>query len=182
MGVVIGTALMASPAASHFGTVSHLWKKHVRPKADDRYLRATIQPGETVRGTIGAQETVDADDVEVAANASLPRAAKFALNDGHVTVNNTPEDTGDCNGSVENPTAKPGWVCIYPYFDENIGVLTGYIWGGGDGEVKWGFQASGNSEDPGTTAFFATWAYKAPAHAPALARAASCAGLEAGGC
>jgi hypothetical protein len=38
LGVVIGTVLMATPAGSHIGTVTHLWNKHIKPRADARYL------------------------------------------------------------------------------------------------------------------------------------------------
>jgi hypothetical protein len=39
LGVLIGT-LLITPAGAHVGDqVSHLWKKHIRPKADDRYYK-----------------------------------------------------------------------------------------------------------------------------------------------
>ena len=39
-GIAIGTTLTATPVYSHVGgTVGHLWKKHIRPKADTRYVR-----------------------------------------------------------------------------------------------------------------------------------------------
>jgi hypothetical protein len=170
IGVAIGTILVATPAGSHIGSVTHLWESHIKPKADDRYLQRTIQAGRTVRGTIGNEETVAGADVEVSANASLPGAAPFALDDAHVTVDGTPEDTGQCNGTVSNPTAAAGWVCIYLYYESGVGAAEGYIWGGGDGDVKWGFQASAFSLGAGPTGWFGTWAYKAPANAPALIR------------
>lgn len=74
-----------------------------------------IQAGRTVRGTIGAEDRVGIGD-EVSANASLPGLAPFALDDDHVTIDGTSEDTGKCTGSVANPTAAAGWVCIYPYY------------------------------------------------------------------
>ena len=43
-GVAIGIAIAATPAASHIGSVTHLWNHHIRPKADARYSRVlTIQ-------------------------------------------------------------------------------------------------------------------------------------------
>jgi hypothetical protein len=42
IGVSLGTMLTATPVYSHVGgTVSHLWAKHIRPKADVRYANAT---------------------------------------------------------------------------------------------------------------------------------------------
>jgi hypothetical protein len=38
LGVAIGAVLVATPAASHIGTVTHLWNKHIKPRADKRYL------------------------------------------------------------------------------------------------------------------------------------------------
>ncbi|MDQ3670600.1 MAG: hypothetical protein M3377_10040, partial [Actinomycetota bacterium] len=39
-GIAIGTTLTATPVYSHVGgTVTHLWIKHIRPKADTRYAR-----------------------------------------------------------------------------------------------------------------------------------------------
>ena len=54
-GMAIGLVLAGSPAGAHVGgTVNHLWG-HLKPKADARYDRPTVEPGETVRGTIGGQ-------------------------------------------------------------------------------------------------------------------------------
>jgi len=182
LGVVVGVVLMATPAASHIGSVTHLWNTHIKPKADARYLQRTIQAGRTVRGTIGNEEQVAAGGVEVSANASLSGVAPFALNDGHVTIDGTSEDTGKCNGSVANPTATAGWVCIYPYYTINVDSAEGYIWGGGDGEVRTGFQASIFSVAGGSAGFFATWAYKAPSSPPAKIVAPRACRNEGGGC
>jgi hypothetical protein len=40
-GVAIGVAIVATPAASHIGSVTHLWNHHIKPKADKRYVRAS---------------------------------------------------------------------------------------------------------------------------------------------
>ena len=46
IGVAIGVVLMATPAAGHIGSVTHLWNHHIKPKADARYSRVlTIQNG-----------------------------------------------------------------------------------------------------------------------------------------
>jgi len=39
-GVTIGW-LTFQPAVGHIGTVGHLWREHIRPKADARYLQNT---------------------------------------------------------------------------------------------------------------------------------------------
>jgi hypothetical protein len=42
IGVALGVSMMATPAAGHVGgTVGHLWTKHIRPLADQRYYKKT---------------------------------------------------------------------------------------------------------------------------------------------
>ena len=60
LGVVIGTVLMATPAGSHIGTVTHLWNAHIKPKADARYVRTpskyVVANGSgPITGTLGAR-------------------------------------------------------------------------------------------------------------------------------
>jgi hypothetical protein len=38
IGVLLGAALI-TPALAHYGTLGHLWKEHIRPKADARYVQ-----------------------------------------------------------------------------------------------------------------------------------------------
>jgi hypothetical protein len=120
-----------------------------------------LQSGETVYGTVGAQVRAPAASVETAANAQLPIPAPVALTDATVTVDGG-EDTTTCTGTNANPTAPPGNVCIYPYSQSNAETVRGWIWGGGDGSVRWGFQLSWGSVAAGDTSVFATWAYTAP--------------------
>jgi hypothetical protein len=40
-GIAVGAVLFATPAASHIGSVAHLWNEHIKPKADARYLQNT---------------------------------------------------------------------------------------------------------------------------------------------
>ncbi|MGH3039302.1 MAG: hypothetical protein ACRDLZ_07855 [Gaiellaceae bacterium] len=52
LGIVLEIALTASPATSHVAGWTHNWKKHVRPKADARYLPGGNLPrGRTIRGS-----------------------------------------------------------------------------------------------------------------------------------
>ena len=160
-GMVIGVALAGTPAAAHFGgSVGHLWS-HLRPWADARYDRPTVEPGETIRGTIGAQ-VVATTGQEWGFNAQLPRAAPVALDDAHVVVNGADEPSPVCTGTSVAPTASPGYVCIYPYSTGGLtaGANAGAIWG--TGTDKWGFQVSLNASSTGEVYWFANWAYRAP--------------------
>ncbi len=41
LGILIGMGVAGTPAGAHVGgTVSHLWKTHIKPKADTRYANA----------------------------------------------------------------------------------------------------------------------------------------------
>ena len=49
-GVAIGIAIAATPAASHIGTVTHLWNHHIKPKADVRYVNEGCKSGTVAYG------------------------------------------------------------------------------------------------------------------------------------
>jgi hypothetical protein len=160
-GIAIGVVLAGSPAGAHVGgTVNHLWG-HLKPKADARYDRPTVEPGETIRGTIGGQVETESTG-EWGFNAQLPRAAPVALDDAHVVINGVDELTPVCTGTSVNPTASPGYVCIYPYSTGGFTPLPtgGGIWGVGTN--KWGFQVSLQATLIGEVYWFANWAYRAP--------------------
>ena len=57
-GALLSAALI-TPAIAHNGSVAHLWQKHVKPKADVRYLQNTkVYVSETV--SVAAAYTVTA--------------------------------------------------------------------------------------------------------------------------
>jgi hypothetical protein len=159
LGVAIGTMIMATPASGHFRrSINHIWS-HIRPKADARYDRPTVKRLETIRGTIGGQVVSSVAD-EWGFNAQLPRAARAGLDDAHVTIDGVDEASGECPGTAANPTALPGYVCMYPYSVADMTPNAGYIWGSGDG-TNWGFQASVDADLAETGVWwFANWAYK----------------------
>jgi hypothetical protein len=183
-GVAIGVAIVATPAASHIGSVTHLWNHHIKPKADARYDMPTVKKLETIRGTVGEQ-VISTGAGEWGFSASLPRQARVGLDDAHVTIDGVDEASGECPGTSDNPTAKPGYVCIYPYSVFNMTPNAGYIWGGGD-ESRWGFTASVDADGAGTSYWIANWAYKGtngPAASRPVARTSSgCSTTGEGGC
>jgi hypothetical protein len=134
------------------------------PGAPGRSALTPLASGETIRGTIGVRENGLAAGNELAATASFPIPATVALDDAHVTVDGEDEASGECTGTATNPTAAPGYVCMYPWFRTNLqDGDTGFIWGtdAAAGE-KWGFQVSVNALAAGPAVFFANWAYTAP--------------------
>jgi hypothetical protein len=120
----------------------------------------TLSSGMTVRGTIGERQNNLLAGQEIGATASLPVPAPVALDDAHVAVDGVDDPTGACAGSSTNPTAAPGYVCIYPWYTLNTepGPL-GYIWGSvALANAKYGFQLSFRALANGSTALFANWA------------------------
>ena len=54
VGIAIGVVMVATPAASHIGSFTHLWNTHIKPKTDARYSRVlTIQNS----GVVGFNQT-----------------------------------------------------------------------------------------------------------------------------
>src|SRR4029453_8427462 len=92
-------------------------------------------------------------------------SATVALDDAHVTVDGNDESAGECPGTATNPTAAPGFVCVYPWFVENVEAASpdGVIWGADAAAAeKWGFQVTILAAAAGSTTLFANWAYTAP--------------------
>jgi hypothetical protein len=56
-GVAIGIAIAATPAASHIGSVTHLWNHHIKPKADKRYVNEGCKSGTIKYGGVCYETT-----------------------------------------------------------------------------------------------------------------------------
>lgn len=168
--------------------------------APGRSALSGLGPNETIRGVVGDQFQVPAgSELPVTATATFPIPVPFGVDDPHVVVDGYYDETrldnpNQCTGSAAEPTAPPGFVCIYPYYTENVvcdpppadvtecgtqpsGIVSG---SGLEGKQKWGFQVTwaGACEYEYTrlcelpaysTSFFANWAYTAPADTPAPA-------------
>ena len=74
-GVAIGTVLMATPAAGHIGSVSHLWNHHIKPKADQRY-DMRYRRSFASRGTVGDEGCCHDARRTAAVQTSLHGAAR----------------------------------------------------------------------------------------------------------
>ena len=167
VGAVIGMVMIATPAGAHVGgTVTHLWNKHIRPKADARYVKlsspqAPLRSGVTIRGVIGGDfHASAASDWRVL--QSFPIPSPIVLPNERVDVDGQDEVSNRCTGTVSTPTAPPGVVCIYL---ENSGNASGFFGYGAPnastGSVR-GFMLNWNAPAAGDTFVNASWAYKAP--------------------
>jgi hypothetical protein len=178
--------------------------------APGRSALSGLGPNETIRGSVGDQFQVPkGSEFPVAATATFPVPIPFGVDDPHIVVHGVFSDPNDpdkgqwgyydeerldnphqCTGSAAEPTAPPGFVCIYPYSTENIACdpppkdvtecgtqPAGIVFGSSlEGKQKWGFQVTwageckyqyGLCEKPAySTSFFANWAYTAPADTP----------------
>lgn len=150
-----------------------------------------VLSGRTIRGVIGGDfpaipagpSTDCINNCSWAGYASLPFPARVALTDGDVLVDNTTWVSGDtgqtqptldasevaspvtCTGTVDNPTAPAGKVCIYIAGGDNAEDVAGYSVVPGTGGSKYGFKLHWVSNGPGSaqnTFIDAVWAYTAP--------------------
>jgi hypothetical protein len=127
------------------------------------FSRKTIPSGTTVYGVVGGQYNATAGGQEFGQSASLPAVAPVGLVDNHVNVKGGfDDDPTNCTGTALDPTAAPGYVCIYPYYSTNAETINGAVWGGSGEPNPWGFTFGFFSSGAGASAVFATWAYTAP--------------------
>jgi hypothetical protein len=96
-------------------------------------------------------------------DASLPRPANTVIHDGDVKVVGAGSgDTGDsftCSGSVTNPTAPKGKVCIYLLNSGNAANIRGVTPAPGTGGSRFGFKLIWDATGNGDTFVDAVWAY-----------------------
>jgi hypothetical protein len=58
VGIAVGSLFAATPVYSHVGeTVGHLWRDHIRPRADERYVQRITAQSRYVRVAYGTTRT-----------------------------------------------------------------------------------------------------------------------------
>jgi len=135
----------------------------------------TVPAGKTIRGAVGgdfASETAGGDWGVI---VSLPLKARNDLTDGDVHVNvstwvdaggqtapTTTDTNAGCTGTVANPSAPAGDVCIYVTGGDNAADLFGYSVVPGTGGSAYGFKLNFTSVLAGDSYIDAVWAYTAP--------------------
>ena len=137
--------------------------------------KLALLPGDTIRGAVGADFNADAPVFDYGVIASLPIPATNALTDNDVFIQvdtwsttgtqakpaTTDGDAG-CSGSLAEPTAPAGKVCVYVAGGDNATDVNGYSIVPGAGGSPYGFKLAWTAPDPGDTFIDAVWAYKAP--------------------
>jgi hypothetical protein len=135
---------------------------------------SSIPSGTTVKGLFGDSDIATDTDESAALNigVSFPVPAPVDLTDDNVNFAGMPnefaaDDDSTCTGTVANPTAPSGKVCIYVdgFIGKNNASLgTALNNGGPAGSNKYGFiiLVSGNTNNPSRATIEGTWAYTAP--------------------
>src|SRR5262245_52196826 len=96
MGILIGLMLTSTPAMSHVAGWLHNWTQHIRPRADQRYLRVstTLKPGQSLTGVYsawGSPSGYMGTDI----NYRIPLAQALPAEDVHFIAEGVPT-TAEC--------------------------------------------------------------------------------------
>jgi hypothetical protein len=118
---------------------------------------APLARGETIRGVVHvAGESTKAG--ELAEGISFPIASPRAVDSDHVDVDSLEEFEDRCTGSVDNPTAPTGVVCVYIEDRSGVEEVRGVGAPGFDGSA-FGFGLAYRTTGAGHQAISGTWAY-----------------------
>jgi hypothetical protein len=160
-GIMIGVVMVGTPAGAHVSSWAHNWKKHIRPKADARYLPGKNLPsGKPMRGVFMIGET-SAGGLTFGENSfSFPRPLASAPVPHYVAEGAVPPAA--CPGSNDNPQARPGHLCVYENDSGNLGSFT--ILNpttNTAGASRWGFMVQTTNSGAGLFYSNGTWAVTA---------------------
>ena len=167
IGLVVAIAFMAPPAGAHFrSSINHIWH-HIQGKADKRYFRyeANVPQRKTLTGIweASAIATGNNDFAEDAISFTLPLSQAPTVK---VVPTNGPLPPG-CSGTLTNPDAAPGNLCIFVGWNTNTDT-PGNIGGtfkaetGGAGATRNGTVVFVNSAAAGLVETGGSFAVTAP--------------------
>jgi len=120
VAVTVVSALAPAPASAHYeASIRHLWR-HIRAKADARYLQ--LNEVRTLRGQyLLAKETASAAGEIVSGDISFGLTLSAAPTRHVISSGGTPP--AECPGTTAMPEALPGHLCIYEAHSNNAGTL-----------------------------------------------------------
>lgn len=136
-----------------------------------------IPQGTTIYGVVGGDFYSGSANTTWGTVASLQAVAPTTFSDQLVVIKNNPEVDNECGnatclhseelsyaayctGDATNPTASPGWICIYPTVDVNAAGLRAMSLPTDNG--RYGFALRWTASNTGRTLFRGVWAYTAP--------------------
>jgi len=138
----------------------------------------TIPAGTSVYGAVGGDFHSGSSAGEWGATASMMGIPPVSFNNTLVVIRNNSNVDNNCangstclsneelsyqqycGGSVEAPSASPGWICIYPTAAVNATQLRALAVPNGTG--SYGFTVKWVTATSGPTIFRGVWAYTAP--------------------
>jgi hypothetical protein len=171
-GIALGVVIMGTPAGAHVSGWAHNWKKHVKPKADKRYLPSntnSLPRRKTITGTYYMLEP-EGDTAYVGVPVSFGWKLS-AVPANRVVIPEGGPSTAGCPGTVDNPKAAPGYLCAYQGDSANVSAVD---W---DETYRTGSGIYMLAAGPGYTFAYGTWAVTAPASS-ASPRASRAAGVS----
>jgi len=131
----------------------------------------TLPAGKTETGAFAVQGT-PADENGLIAAISFPIPLDEALDADHVLIGSTFPKPAQCQGGALEPTAAPGYLCVYASFDstgtgleqiENPGTLLGEESGAGIAGARLRFSVPPEAEGEEAARASGTFAVTAPA-------------------
>lgn len=174
-GIAVGVVMVGTPAGAHVSGWTHNWNQHIKPKADKRYLPGgAITGGRTLRGTFSIDGTATAAGQQGSDSISFGWTLASAPVPHFIAAGTSPP--ADCPGTVANPKARKGHLCVYEADNTNVGArtvydMTTYLGSKADkygfGVYMYGAVAAGFYTSHGT------WAVQTPSPSSATPRPAA---------
>ena len=133
-----------------------------------RFESATIPSGATVTGAwrVADQVVGPGTDLYEFDTISLPGKAPAPLLAPAVNlaagIDTGADNDPSCTGSVTNPTAPAGRVCLYLSDKENVAAIGGYAVSNVAGDNLFGFTVRVTGAADGLVSASGSWAYTAP--------------------
>jgi hypothetical protein len=157
--VAICVVMVATPASA-ITDWTNVWNNHIKPKADQRYVKKTAI--KTIQGNYAAGlQAANTDDDgwdSISFGFELASAPQeHFLPEGSAS-------TAQCPGSAVNPQAAPGHLCVYESYSQNRGqvVLFTGTTGFTNQASKWGAGVWLIPAAAGNAFSYGTWAVTAP--------------------
>jgi len=158
-GLAVGVVMAATPAGA-VTNWTNIWNTHLKPKADQRYVKKsaikTIQGNYAAGLQAGNLGDDGWDSISFGfALASAPQEHFLAAGSA---------STAQCPGSAVNPLAAPGHLCVYESVSSNRGdvvIFTGTT-GATNQASKWGAGVWLIPAAVGNAFSYGTWAVTAP--------------------
>jgi hypothetical protein len=159
-GIAIGVVMVATPAGAHVSSWAHNWNKHIKPKADKRYVKKsairTIQGHYAGGGRAATTSDYAWDQISFGFELASAPAEHF------LPVGSP--STSQCPGTAGNPQAAPGHLCVYEAISDNRSdVIPFGATGTPSSASRWGAGLWFIPAAAGNFYSYGTWAVTAPA-------------------